>query len=102
MIINMIFSKCQQILDIQTNLLIIIRAVVIKVAVSAVLSTLVKEADSGEFFMSGVRYVSVPTELSIEPDASFATWDWNKSAELVRIPTADGQDTIEMEGMPEW
>ena len=74
----------------------------VKVEICTVLGNLVRKKKSGKFFFDGTRFVHVAAEVSNEPDALFATWETFKNGTFRRIPTADGEDTIELEGTPDW
>jgi Uma2 family endonuclease len=71
-------------------------------AVSQVVGRLVDEADSGEFYLDGVRIVNVAADVSNEPDGMYALWESFEQGRIREIPSADEDDWIELEGTPDW
>jgi Uma2 family endonuclease len=74
----------------------------VKREVARVLGNLVDDADSGTFYLDGVRFVHVAAEVSNEPDGMFVLWETFANGIVRDIPTAEGDDWIELEGTPDW
>jgi Uma2 family endonuclease len=75
----------------------------VKVEITRVLSNLVHENDTGEFYGDGVLVTHPDAELSNNPDAVFISWDTLDSERVHLVPRKDkpGQ-FIEIEGAPDW
>jgi Uma2 family endonuclease len=48
------------------------------------------------------RIANEAAQLSNEADAVFASWESFESGRVRLVPTADGDDFIELEGAPDW
>lgn len=73
----------------------------VKAAVSQALTELIRRNDLGEFYPDRTLLTFPPVELSHEPDAMFASWETLRRKRLKPIPTADEDDFIEWEGVPD-
>jgi Uma2 family endonuclease len=74
----------------------------VKTAICRVIMNLTNRKPRGKFYMDRTRFAHPSAEVSNEPDAFFALMDTLKNGTLRMIPTADGEDFIEMEGTPDW
>jgi Uma2 family endonuclease len=74
----------------------------VKTEVTRVLGNIVVEDDGGEMYSDRTRIANEPARLSNEPDAVFVSWESFESGRVRLVPTADGDDVIELEGAPDW
>jgi Uma2 family endonuclease len=74
----------------------------VKVEVMHALADLVTEKDLGLLVPDRGRFVNPGADLSCEPDLLFVSWEAFESGRVREIPTADGDDVIELEGSPDW
>ncbi len=74
----------------------------VKGEIARVVGNLVDDADSGKFYVDGARFVHVAADVSNEPDGMFVLWETFANGTVRDIPTADGDDWIELEGTPDW
>ena len=74
----------------------------VKTELTRVIGNLVVEDDLGKMYSDGTRIVDEAAQLSNEPDAAFVSWESFESGRVRMVPTADGNDLIELEGAPDW
>ncbi len=65
------------------------------------LATLVREADLGLYFSNGVPLSSESANLSTTPDAMVCLWATLESNKARLVPSADEDDSVEIEGTPD-
>lgn len=73
----------------------------VKTAITRTLSALIDNQDLGEFYPDRTLLTYPPEALSHEPDAMFATWETLRRGRLKPISSADQEDAIEWEGVPD-
>lgn len=73
----------------------------VKTAVTAALERIVQDEDLGELYSDRTLLSHVEAELSTEPDVLFASWDTLQAGRLRKIPSAHGDDFVEIEGSPD-
>jgi Uma2 family endonuclease len=76
--------------------------VLIKSEVYIVVGGLMRDEDLGRLYPDGARVVNVEADVSNEPDSMAVLWESFASGAVREIPTADGDDWIELEGTPDW
>ena len=69
--------------------------------ITRVLANRAKATGAGRAFSDGVRYALTGAVASFEPDVSFVANDTFTEGRIERMPTADGEDTIELAGPPD-
>jgi Uma2 family endonuclease len=74
----------------------------VKTEITRVLANVVIEDDLGTMYSDRTRIANEAAQLSNEPDAVFASWKSFDSGRVRLVPTADGDDFIELEGAPDW
>ncbi len=74
----------------------------VKTEVTRVVGNFVVETDLGKMYSDGTRIANESAQLSNEPDAVFVSWESFESGRVRLVPTADGDDIIELEGAPDW
>jgi Uma2 family endonuclease len=76
---------------------------VVKLEISHVVNTLVREGDLGRFYPDGALLRNEDGQLSTEPDALFATWDTLQSGRLELTQRRGRVDEYtELVGTPDW
>jgi Uma2 family endonuclease len=73
----------------------------VKTAVTATLDRIVREDDLGEVFSDGVLLSHPTAGVSTEPDGLFVSWASFESAAVRLVPSARGDDFVEIEGAPD-
>ena len=73
----------------------------VKTAITVALGSIVQDEDLGELYSDRALLSNAPAELSTEPDLLFASWASLESARLRRIPSARGDDFVELDGTPD-
>ncbi len=75
----------------------------VKSEVSAVVATLIKRLDTGEFYGDGTLVTNEAAELSTEPDATFVAWESFEANKVRLVERKDRPDQfIELVGTPDW
>lgn len=74
----------------------------VKAEINHVVYELVKECDLGNYYPDGAWLTNEAAGLSTEADASLATWDTLRSGRVNFVPSKDDDDSIEMQGSPDW
>ena len=72
-----------------------------KMEIARVLANRVKELGLGRSFGDGTRYALTGAVASFEPDFSYLSYEAVRDGRVIRIPTANGEDTIEFAGPPD-
>ena len=72
-----------------------------KTEIARVLGNLAVAGGLGEVVSDGMRYALPDATTSFEPDVSFISIGTAKSGCFERVPTQDGEDTIEFAGAPD-
>ena len=76
----------------------------VKSAIAETVLLLNKEADLGHVYIDRARMVSVPADLSCEPDLCLISWDSLQTGRVRYLPApkaADPLDLLEIEGGPD-
>jgi Uma2 family endonuclease len=74
----------------------------VKLAITLVLGSLVQKRDLGEFYPDRTLVTNEAAGLSIEPDATFASWKTLESGRLRLIPREEEPEQfLEVEGTPD-
>jgi Uma2 family endonuclease len=56
----------------------------------------------GALYIDSTRLVNTPADLSNEPDAVFVAYESVEQGRVRMTPAAGGDDTVELEGTPDW
>jgi Uma2 family endonuclease len=74
----------------------------VKTEVCRVVNDLVHKKQSGKFYLDRTRISNVEAEISNEPDALYASFKSFKDGKIRFVPTKEGDDDIELEGVCDW
>jgi Uma2 family endonuclease len=74
----------------------------VKSEICNVVGNLIRKKKRGKFYVDRTRFVNTIADVSNEPDALFASWESFKNGTVKFVPTAEGDDYIELEGTVDW
>ena len=74
----------------------------VKAEINHVVYSLVKQLGLGDYYPDGAWLTNETAGLSTEADATFASWDTLRSGRARFVPSKDDDDSIEMQGSPDW
>jgi Uma2 family endonuclease len=73
----------------------------VKTALTVALAPLVADKDIGQYFSDGVPLSHEAANLSTTPDVMICTWASLESGKARLVPSAAGDDSVEVEGTPD-
>jgi Uma2 family endonuclease len=73
----------------------------IKTELTRALATLLAQTDLGQYYSDGVPLSHEAANLSTTPDAMICTWATLEGGRARLVPSAEGDDSVEIEGTPD-
>jgi Uma2 family endonuclease len=75
----------------------------VKSEINRVIGELIRALDLGKYYPDGLWLTNDESDLSTEPDGTFASWECLESGRAALVPSIrDDDDFLEMRGSPDW